>query len=343
MIYVFIPLLTVLTGIIVFFIYLTITEYKPEPVEESEKIRNSRDSELSDLKTITTFNLGYCSLDKEQDFFLEGGKSSKTVSREKTFDNLLSITQTIKDLNSDFYLLQEVDTKGTRSANINQVEHLTSELNEYNMFYAYNYRTKWVPLPLMHPMGSAYSGLLTLSRKQFLSSTRHSLEGQETYPKSLFFLKRCMVVNKFQIKRNKKLYLINIHLSAYDKDGMYRSKQIAHILRYIKELYNHKENYLIIGGDFNLLLDRKQYNDDMPDWVSILPDEIYDSEFRVIFDNKVNSVRSEDTPYVVGQNFETIIDGFIVSPNITVSKIETHDFGFEHTDHNPVTLSFRLK
>lgn len=341
--YVYAVLSVLVLGIGLFGLYIIFSEYKPAPIEEADVIRNTRDSKLDDLKTITTFNLGYCSLDKDQDFFLEGGASSRTISKEKTFDNLISIESYLKSLDSDFYFLQEVDTHGKRSANTNQVEHLASGLNKYNLTFAYNYRAKWVPLPWTHPMGSAYSGLLSLSKIPFLNSTRIALEGQETFPKSLFYPKRCMVVNEVQVTRNKKLYLINIHLSAYDLNAMYRSKQIAHILKYIKNVYNNKENYIIVGGDFNLLLDKSIYSKDMPSWVGVLPEELYASEFRVVFDKNINTVRSENQPYVKGENFETIIDGFIVSPNITVSKIEGVDLGYRHTDHNPVTLSFRLK
>ena len=343
MIYFLIPVSVLFLGVGGFALYIVFSEYKPAPIEECEIIRNSRENELGEIKTITTFNLGYCSLDKDQDFFLEGGKSSRTISREKTFDNLLSIEEHLKSFNSDFYFLQEVDTHGKRSANINQVEHLTSGLNKYNLTFAYNYQTKWVPLPLAHPMGSAFSGLLSLSKLPFNNAIRIALEGQEVFPSSLFYPKRCMVVNDVWITKTKKLYLINIHLSAYDKDGMYRSMQIAHILRYITNLYNNKENYIIVGGDFNLLLDKDSYKDDMPEWVGVLPKELYDSEFKIVFDKKTNTVRSEDRPYQKGINFETIIDGYIVSPNVTVSKIETHDLAFRNTDHNPVTLSFRLK
>ncbi len=343
MIYVYMILFAIIFMIGMFALYIIFSEYKPAPIEEADIIRNTRDENVEELKTITTFNLGYCSLDKDQDFFLEGGQSSRTLSKEKTFDNLISIEEYLKDLNHDFYFLQEVDTHGKRSANTNQLEHLTSGLNKYNISFAYNYRAKWVPVPWTHPMGSAYSGLVTLSKKEILSSTRISLEGQEVFPNSLFYPKRCMVVNKVQMTRNKVLYLINIHLSAYDKGGMYRSKQIRHILKYITNLYNSKTNYVIVGGDFNLLLDKSKYTDNLPAWVDLLPDELYDSEFRVVFDKKVNTVRSQEQPYKKGRNFETIIDGFIVSPNITVSKIETHDLGYKYTDHNPVTLSFKLK
>lgn len=343
MIYALIPLMIIVFILISFLLFLTLTEFKPGLIEDAIKLKNSRDCDLEEIKSITTFNLGYCSLDKDQDFFLEGGSNSKAISKEQTFDNLLALTSILQEIDSDFFLLQEVDTKGTRSANVNQVENITSELKEHNAFYAYNYRAKWVPLPVTNPMGSAYSGILTLSKKPVISSKRVSLNGQEKYPKSMFYPKRCMTVTEIQIKRSKKLYIINIHLSAYDKDGQYRSKQIEHIIEYISNLYNQKENYIIVGGDFNHLLDKKAYTNDMPKWVSVLPNVVYDSEFRVVFDKTINTVRSQEQPYKKGENFETIIDGFLISPNISVSNITTHDFGYRYTDHNPVTMTFKLK
>jgi hypothetical protein len=38
-----------------------------------------------------------------------------------------------------------------------------------------------------------------------------------------------------------------------------------------------------------------------------------------------------------------VIDGFIVSPNVTVDTVETLDFGFQNSDHNPVYITVSLK
>ena len=343
MIYALVPLLIVALVFSLYFLYLVVTEYKPEAKEDAIKFKNSRDSNLDELKTITSFNIGHCALDKEQEFYVKGGTNPKKNSKEKTFDNLISITHILEELDSDFYLLQEVDEHGSRSANINQIDHLTTELTDHNAFFAYNYQTKAIPINLIPSMGNGYSGLLTMSKKQVLTSRRFSLNGQEFFPKSMFYLKRCITVTEIQIKKAKKLYLINIHLASYDKEKMFRTKQITSTIDFISELYDPKENYVIVGGDFNLLLDKKGYKDTMPSSIGVLPQELYDSQFRVAFDNKVNTVRSGEQPYVKGRNFETVIDGFLVSHNVTVSKVETHDFGFKYSDHNPVTLSFKLK
>ena len=37
------------------------------------------------------------------------------------------------------------------------------------------------------------------------------------------------------------------------------------------------------------------------------------------------------------------IDGFIVSPNVTVSSVETLDYEFRNSDHNPVYITVNLE
>lgn len=47
-------------------------------------------------------------------------------------------------------------------------------------------------------------------------------------------------------------------------------------------------------------------------------------------------------PYTKGVNYTLVIDGFIVSDNVTVKEVENIDTGFEFTDHNPVKMTFVL-
>jgi endonuclease/exonuclease/phosphatase family metal-dependent hydrolase len=48
-------------------------------------------------------------------------------------------------------------------------------------------------------------------------------------------------------------------------------------------------------------------------------------------------------PYVEGKTFVIVIDGFFVSPDVEVVSVKNHDTGFMYSDHNPVTIEFRLK
>ena len=57
----------------------------------------------------------------------------------------------------------------------------------------------------------------------------------------------------------------------------------------------------------------------------------------------VPSCRNADGPYVPGQSFVLIVDGFIVSDNVTVEGCHVIDEGFACSDHNPVRMTFALE
>ena len=60
-------------------------------------------------------------------------------------------------------------------------------------------------------------------------------------------------------------------------------------------------------------------------------------------DGKINpTCRNCDVPYKEG-NFTIIVDGFIVSDNVTVTSLENVVTGFVYSDHNPVVMKFKLK
>lgn len=327
---------------IILIAYLKITEYKPQDIENSRIIKNNNSAKTKKIMTITTLNTGYSSLDKSQDFFLEGGKGSRCVSRDKTQSNLKKMVKMLREIDSDFYFLQEVDETSRRSCFTNQVRYIAKKFNDFNSSYVNNYKVRYVPVPLFKPMGSVISGLLSLSRYKITESKRYQLRGDESFFRRLFFLKRCMMVNKITCKDGKELILINIHLSAYDKSGHIRKIQCAHLSEFINEI-SKTNKHVIIGGDWNHLLDNSIYKDDMPDWVGLLPEGLFEASYKIVYDKNVNTVRSGDMPYKKGQNFETIIDGFLVSPAIEIVNIETTDHEFKYTDHNPVTMAFKLK
>ncbi len=323
-------------------LYLAITEYKPKEIENAKIVKNNMVTKAKKGMSVTTLNIGYGSLDEAQDFFVEGGKGSRCISRERTQNNLKNIVKLLRRFDSDFYFLQEVDEPCQRSCFVNQLRYITKKFNDYNSTYVNNYKVKYVPLPLFRPMGSVISGLLSLSKYKITDSKRYQLKGEEPFFKRIFFLKRCMMVNTINYKDGKELVLINIHLSAYDKGGYLRKQQTKHLTEYIKEI-SKTQKYVIIGGDWNHLLDNSKFEESMPEWVGLLPESLFETGYKMIFDDTENTVRSEDKPYVKGENFETIIDGFLVSDGIEVVKVKTFNDVYKYTDHNPVTMTFKLK
>jgi len=250
----------------------------------------------------------------------------------------------LTEVKSDFYFLQEVDVKSKRSYNVNQVQLSNELLNDYSSSFALNYVAKWVPMPIIDQMGYVKSGIVTCSKYLTKSSIRYSLPIEEKGIVRYFDLDRDMIETIIPLENGKNLYLVNIHLSAYDKGGAIKKKQTEYIINYINRVYN-EDNYMVIGGDWNQLLDPNllaRYGENVPYWLGTLPEEIYTLGFNLAFDSTNNTVRDNATPYVKGETFETVIDGFLISPNLEIINTKTHDLGFKNSDHNPVTVTLKF-
>lgn len=330
-----------------YFLAMTITDYRPKEVislkVESQKTTILNKNEIS----ITTFNIGYCGLDDKQDFFLDGGTMSRSSSKEKTEENLKGVESTLKNIDTDFIFLQEVDKKATRSNNVNEYDYLTKSLKDYSSTFATNYKVLWVPVPLSYPMGYVNGGLVTLSKYKIEETNRYQYPGSEAWPRQLAELDRCFIESKISLSNGKSLVLLNSHMSAYDKGGLIRKQQLSFLKNYIESEYK-KGNYVVVGGDFNHQIpgtDPKLFKTEetWPDWLQIIPDDFTPEGFKWVGDKTVPSNRSVDAYYKEGVNFLSVIDGFLVSPNVEVTDIKGYDLKFKNSDHNPVKINLKLK
>jgi endonuclease/exonuclease/phosphatase family metal-dependent hydrolase len=50
-----------------------------------------------------------------------------------------------------------------------------------------------------------------------------------------------------------------------------------------------------------------------------------------------------DKPYDAAGTYTTVIDYFLLSPNIELTHVNGIADGFAYSDHQPVRMSFRLK
>lgn len=71
----------------------------------------------------------------------------------------------------------------------------------------------------------------------------------------------------------------------------------------------------------------------------------YSPDFSFFLDSgeNVGTCRATEIPYTEGANYQTVLDGFIVSDNVEVAKVRNIDTGYEFSDHNPVEMTFVLK
>ena len=337
-----ISLLALMLFIAFFFIYAIATDYQPA---EKEIVFNNKikDTIKQQKFSILSWNIGYCGLGENMDFFYDGGKKVR-ASKKETINNLKNIINFISERDSiDFVLLQEVDTLSKRSYFINELDSLKTKLKNYFGVFALNYNVKYVPIPLFSPLGKVKSGLVILSKIKPNISIRYSFPENYPMPKKIFMLDRCFLVNKYKLKNGKSLIVINTHNSAYD-NGTLKQGQMLFLKKYIINEYE-KGNYLIIGGDWNQLPPNVSENKIETKNVIIknIKKNFLPKSWTWVFDKNTSTNRSLETKYISGKSKTSILDFFLISPNINNLNVKTINLHFKKSDHQPVIATFDFK
>jgi endonuclease/exonuclease/phosphatase family metal-dependent hydrolase len=325
-------------------------EYKPEMVENALKIRDGGTVFEGGKIKILSWNIGYAGLGKDADFFLDGGKTSKPKNIETVRKNLDEIKKKIKEIDADIIFLQEVDVESSRTFNILQAFDIARENKEYGSWFATNFRTFFVPVPWYSPMGKVWSGIMTLSKFQLNDDVmRQALPENNELPGILFDLKRCMLVSRIKLDESgRELVLVNLHLSAFD-DGVLKDKQLEFVIDFLIE-EQKKGNSFIAGGDWNhsaIGLEKEHFgsystNEENLKWLGKLDSSKAPAEWIWGFDISAPTVRSNEKSYVKGENFTTVVDGFLLTSDITFEKVENIPLNFENSDHEPVVLTVHV-
>ncbi|MBB6481466.1 endonuclease/exonuclease/phosphatase family protein [Spirochaeta isovalerica] len=344
-VYTIVSLVIILGGLV---LWLTITDYRPDLITSAEMTNQGQSPRTSESLTIINWNLGYGGLGENMDFFMDGGTGVRAPEAEY-LTNWQGIETFIRKNTADVYFFQEMDRKSTRSYKNDQYEITAELLAGYNRTFAPNYKVKYIPSPTIvgTQYGSVLSGLALFSRFPFSQSLRYSLPGNYKWPKSVFFLDRCLLVSTATVSGGKEVVFINAHLSAYDKGGFLKKDQ----LKFLKDLAEKEYGdgkYVIIGGDWNSYMpgtDGATFKSEekAPDFYQPLPPDWQMEGWTWGADRSTPTNRSLAAPYKAGETFTTVIDGFLLSPNLELKSINTIDLNFKHTDHNPLRLevSFR--
>lgn len=339
-------------------VYITL-QYSRIEDNKNIKINNNQSTQvqLGGEYTISTYNIGFGAYSHDFSFFMDTGetKNGKTTqgvgstakSLEVVKQNTTGAVNTIYDKDVDFALFQEVDVKATRSYRYNQYKHIQNKFATYSSSISMNFHSAFLFYPLFNPHGKTDAGIVTLSRYNISSATRRSLPVDNSFPTKFFDLDRCIQVTRLPVKDSEKeLVIINVHLSAYDKGGKIRKKQLE-FLNNILAQESNKGNYVVVGGDFNHdIADSSnlwESNFKKPEWVYELSDENLTSGYRFVAATNAPTCRATDVKYVKGDTYVVVIDGFICSSNVETISIENIDNDFQYSDHNPALLKFKLK
>jgi len=196
---------------------LFLTEYQPEEREDIE-ILGDASKELSpgDELQMLSWNIGYCGLGEEEDFFMDGGEHVFPSSQRQVEENLAGVEDYVQQADADVVFFQEVDQDATRSGHLNEVAALREILSGYTSSFANNFKVLFVPYPIP-PMGQEDAGILTCSKYAMEESIRVQLPCPFTGIERLGNLKRCLLISRIPLlDSDKELVLINLHLEAYD-------------------------------------------------------------------------------------------------------------------------------
>ncbi len=321
-----------------------ITEYNPE---ENTVILESKSMHLlsSDRNyRILSWNIGYAGLGSEMDFFYEGGRMTRPVKAQSQ-NYLDGITAFLgKNDSIDFMFIQEVDFGSKRSYRVDQYMAIQSILAGYRGVSATNYKSAYVPSPMLDPMGKVHAGLATFGKHFATNATRVSTPGSYAWPMRLFMLKRCFLVSRYQVDNGKSLVLFNVHNSAFDDAAELREQELQLLRRLALAEYD-QGNYVVIGGD---------WNQNPPGWESQLAEkyqvkslwpidvQYFPAPWTWSFDPGLPTNRDVSTPFDAERTNCTLLDYFLVSPNVKVESVKTIDLEFRYSDHQPVIMGFRL-
>ena len=355
-------LLMLLMGIALLYIIAilshgTWTDYQPETSIPLKADQQSQESIINDsVVSFVIWNVGFGGLGAESNFFYDSGwlftSGDKMVRspRKLVEKNITGAHQFLTSTKADFFLLQEVDYESDRSYRINQYQGYAQQLPAYAAYFAPNYQVGRVPIPVLeigNVYGKTYSGLASFSKYQASEAIRYQLPGEYSWPLRVFQLDRCLLLQRFSIKSGKELIVVNVHNSAYDKGGELKMQQMVFLKNLLLAEYE-KGNYVIAGGDWNqcppfFKFDSFMQKGEAKNYSQInIEADLYPEGWRWIYDPKVATNRKARDVYKVGKTFITLIDFFIISPNLKALLVKGIEQDFKYSDHQPVYLEVLL-
>ncbi len=325
------------------------TDYKPQLQEELEISKSSNLPEIVDNQdefSILIWNIGYCGLGKDDDFFYDGGKNTMptTENYQKNLNNVYKVLEQNKYV--DFILLQEVDRDAKRSFKQDELDLFSTLLDNHYHSFAKTYDVSFVPVPILKPMGKVVSGMVTFSNRKPYKATRNAFDVNFSWWKRIFMLDRCFIASHFKIGE-KDLVIINIHNSAFDSENKLKPIELQTIKTYAAKEYE-KGNYVVIGGDWNQNPPGFNQNKYDKTWNMVaidqpIPNTMFSSDWTWVFPNAEPTQRFVDMPFEKGKTKTTIIDAFVISPNIESLSLRVLVNDFTSSDHNPLLMNFKFK
>ena len=315
-----------------------------------------------------TYNMSYGIMDPDFTYFRAENKmangnstkggSSRATSKERVIINANGSAELVgKGVNSsvDFILFQNIDVDSTRSYYVDQKTILAESLSTMAGVFAEAGKSNYVFSPISSPLGRTDSRMATFSNKYIGHRIRYSLPSNSEFMSKYGTNDNCVILTRVRTASNKMLSIINVNVDIYENEDI-RQKDLEAILRIMDFEHNTMGNYCLVGGTFGFLLNGTSgaflNNMQSPAWGKQLPESFNESVLKnigfritsdeIALDQGIGTVRDMSVAYNKGGSYEAIVDGFIVSKDISVEKTAVIDNGYLYSSHNPVKITFRL-
>lgn len=294
-----------------------------------------------DTLDLLIWNLGYGGLGEGSDFVADGGTHTFPPSRAAVRANVDGIERFLHEQSADVVMLEEIAHGGPVNYWVDLKARIdTAFLNRDRIYYP-DFKTRLMPWPLAMNHGQA------LYSRRFIEST--DLVALPVENEGIGGVRRryASTVARLPIEgRGDGWTLCVVHLAAFDANATIRTQQLREVLAWAEREYQ-SGRHVVLGGDWNLKLAETNFPNTTEErflfWVFPFPQDALPQGWRIGADASTPSVRTNERPFHRGENYTTVIDGFIVSPNVEIEHVEGVDLGFVHSDHNPVRARVRAR
>lgn len=296
-------------------------------------------AEASDRLSVLTWNIGYASLGKDADLITDNGRSVRALCANEIGAAAEGIANWLATRSADVMCVQENAEAGflTRKVPVRRIiDHALP--NRQNLFWS-DMKSVFVPriLKLNH-------GMSVHSRIRLAQCRAELLPQDKIY--HLGVLKKHYGVLINRLKREdcaQDWVVMNIHLSAFDDGGRTRLSQVRRVIE-IAQKAHETGDFVVIAGDWNMRLSATEFahqtaKEDLF-WVRDFPHDLLPQGWRVVADKETPTVRTLSAAFQPDHSYTTIVDGFVISPNVDLVQVSTAPMGFEWTDHHPVEAQF---
>lgn len=313
--------------------------YIPPAVERAE-FAPAPAAPAGDIISLVSWNVGYAGMGKDADFYMDLGTQKRPASAALVRQNSAAIAARLGALDADLLLLQEVARPSWNTYGHDVLGDIVSGLPGYGHGFAADIDTRFVPAPFRVEIGNA-----TFSRLAVGSAERRGLPLEPNFEFGMFRKGYRMHITR--LAGDPGWVIVNIHLSAFDaEEAAVRERQLAAVMAFAEAEYS-AGRHVIVGGDWNMRLVPTNFAHTTDErflfWVRDLPASAVPAGWHWAVDSAVPSVRTAHKPYVAGENYTLVIDGFLASPNVEILKTQALDLQFVNSDHNPVYLRARAK